>query len=213
MSANERKERKERKWAQKNANASPQKSAKERRRALTQERKSALLRKNCKQPGLKQPGLGTPNSQSLTRWESLKVNVWKHPASPYPPNLGVEDSSKSEDIWGQGLLPPFSGFPEVALRTLWKRAKKADKGRKRPILADFQEGRPAARHPSSPHLLHPHVRQPDQLVGRTVRKSLALEYFLLGHDSWHAYGTPNDLMLIEALVECLCGSSEQTQSS
>ena len=41
---------------QKSANASPQKSAKGRKRA----QKSAKERKNCKQPGLKQPGLGTP---------------------------------------------------------------------------------------------------------------------------------------------------------
>ena len=37
----------------------------------------------------------------------------------------------------------FLDFPG-ALRTLWKRAKKAEKGRKRPISADFQEGRPGA---------------------------------------------------------------------
>ena len=42
----------------------PQKSAKERKRAQrgANERKRALPRKNCKQPGLKQPGLGTPDS-------------------------------------------------------------------------------------------------------------------------------------------------------
>ena len=44
---------KERKWAQKGANASPQKSAKG--------RKGRFRIKNCEQPGLKQPGLGTPN--------------------------------------------------------------------------------------------------------------------------------------------------------
>ena len=35
----------------------------------------------------------------------------------------------------------FLDFPG-ALRTLRKRAKKAEKGRKRPILADFREGQP-----------------------------------------------------------------------
>ena len=35
----------------------------------------------------------------------------------------------------------FLDFPG-ALRTLRKRAKKAEKGRKRPISADFREGRP-----------------------------------------------------------------------
>ena len=51
----------------------------------------------------------------------------------------------------------FLDFPG-ALGTLRKRAKK---GRKRAILADFGRfpGR-AARHPLSPHLLHPHLRQP-----------------------------------------------------
>ena len=38
------------------ANASPQKSAKENKRA----QKSASAKKKSKQPGLKQPGLGTP---------------------------------------------------------------------------------------------------------------------------------------------------------
>ena len=45
----------------------------------------------------------------------------------------------------------FLGFPS-SLRTLRKRAKKADFGR--------LPGR-AARHPLSPHLLHPHLRQPN----------------------------------------------------
>ena len=38
-----------------------QMSAKERKRKGAKERKRALLRENCKQPGLKPPGLGTPN--------------------------------------------------------------------------------------------------------------------------------------------------------
>ena len=52
----------------------------------------------------------------------------------------------------------FLDFPG-ALQTLWKRAKKAEKGRKRPIFGRFP--RRVARHPLSPHLLHPHLRQPN----------------------------------------------------
>ena len=44
--------RRERKWAQTQVHKRAQKCANERKRALP--------RKNCKQPGLKQPGLGTP---------------------------------------------------------------------------------------------------------------------------------------------------------
>ena len=51
----------------------------------------------------------------------------------------------------------FLDFPG-ALRTLRKRAKKAEKGRKRPISGRFL-GR-AARHPLNPHLLHPHLWRP-----------------------------------------------------
>ena len=58
----------------------------------------------------------------------------------------------------------FLDFPG-ALRALRKRAKKAEKGRKRPILADFQEG--AARHPLNPHMLHPHLRQPNSLKAKS----------------------------------------------
>ena len=55
---------KERKWAQKSANASPQKSAKESKRAQ-KSTKRELPRKNCKQPGLEQPGLTlNPPAQS-----------------------------------------------------------------------------------------------------------------------------------------------------
>ena len=35
----------------------------------------------------------------------------------------------------KGLFPPFSGFPRCSSHLL-------EKGKKRPILADFQEGRP-----------------------------------------------------------------------
>ena len=52
---------------------------------------------------------------------------------------GLRDGgkSKSKDIEGKkAFFLRFLDFPS-ALRTLWKRAKKAEKGRKRPILADF----------------------------------------------------------------------------
>ena len=38
-------------------------------------------------------------------------------------------------------FPPFSGFPRCSLHPPEK-GKKAEKGRKRPKKADFQEGRP-----------------------------------------------------------------------
>ena len=41
----------------------------------------------------------------------------------------------------KGLFPPFSGFSRCSSGPP-KRAKKAEKGRKRPISADFREGRP-----------------------------------------------------------------------
>ena len=55
-------------------------------------------------------------------------------------NGGLRDGGlrKSEE---KGLFPPFLDFPG-ALQPLRKRAKKAEKGRKRPISADFREGRP-----------------------------------------------------------------------
>ena len=50
----------------------------------------------------------------------------------------------------------FLDFPGALV--LFRPSKRAEKGRKRPISADF--GRLAARHPVNPHLLHPHLRQP-----------------------------------------------------
>ena len=51
----------------------------------------------------------------------------------------------------------FLDFPG-ALRTLRKRAKKAEKRAKNADFGRFP--RRPARHPLSPHLLHPHLRQP-----------------------------------------------------
>ena len=53
--------------------------------------------------------------------------------------MGVQGNLRISE--GKVLFPPFSGFPG-ALQALRKRAKKAEKGRKRPISADFREGRP-----------------------------------------------------------------------
>ena len=55
-----------------NAKERKRKSAKECKRVQkgAEERKRALLRNNCKQPDLKQPGLGTP--------KPLVVFVWLH---------------------------------------------------------------------------------------------------------------------------------------
>ena len=66
---------KERKCAQKGAKERKRKSAKERKGAQkgAQERKRALPGQNCKQPGLKQPGLGTPNclGDDVVAWNPL----------------------------------------------------------------------------------------------------------------------------------------------
>ena len=93
---------------QKHANACKraQMSAKERKRKSTKgrkraqkgakERKSALLCKNCKQPGLKQPGLGTPSEGRKWGVGSVVVrfgvfgvprfSVQRSPDNPYPLN-------------------------------------------------------------------------------------------------------------------------------
>ena len=47
--------------------------------------------------------------------------------------MGFEANARISEE--KGLLPPFSGFPRCS-------SEKAEKGRKRLILADFQEGRP-----------------------------------------------------------------------
>ena len=61
----------------------------------------------------------------------------------------------SEEI---GLFPQISsGFPKCSSHP----PEKGEKGRKRAEKADFGRfPRRAARHPLSPHLLHPHLRQP-----------------------------------------------------
>ena len=58
----------------------------------------------------------------------------------------------------KGLFPPFSGLSRCSSHP----PEKGEKGRKRAKKADFARfpGR-AARHPLSPHLLHPHLRQPN----------------------------------------------------
>ena len=74
--------------------------------------------------------------------------------------------SKSEDI--QGKRPFSSVFPWIFLALFGPSGKGRKIGRKRPKKADFgrSPGR-QARHPLSPHLLHPHLRQ--FLTGGTER--------------------------------------------
>ena len=78
-----RKSAKERKRAQMSAKERKRKCAKVRKRAqkCTKERKRALTRKNCKQPGLKQPGLGTPKNWQVggcqfTFWR-VPIYIWR----------------------------------------------------------------------------------------------------------------------------------------
>ena len=81
----------------------------------------------------------------------------------------------------KGLFPPFSGFPRCSSHP----PEKGEKGRKRAKTADFGRfpGR-AARHPLSPHLLHPHLRQPNKGFRPDLFKIgpflLILETFLPG---------------------------------
>ena len=74
--------------------------------------------------------------------------------------MGVEGNPRISEE--KGLLPPFSGFPRCSADP----PEKGEKGRKRAKRADFGRfpGR-AARHPLSPHLLHPHLRQPKFPLG------------------------------------------------
>ena len=59
-------------------------------------------------------------------------------------NGGLRDGglSKSEDIWGKRPFSSVFWISQVFFEKGRKRAKKAGKGRKRPMSADFQEGRP-----------------------------------------------------------------------
>ena len=68
----------ERKRAQMSAKERKRKSAKERKRAQkgAKECKRALLREKCKQPGLEQPGLGTPK-----RWNPVRKRGYITPRS------------------------------------------------------------------------------------------------------------------------------------
>ena len=83
----------------------------------------------------------------------------------------------------------FLDFPG-ALQALWKGAKKTEKGRQRPISADFR----AARHPLNPHLLHPHLRQPnctekvcvDFLAPRNVFGKFPLGFLSTRAFSWES---------------------------
>ena len=83
-------------------------------------------------------------------------------------NGGLRDGglSKSEDICGK--RPFFSVF--WISQALFAPSGKGRKGRKRAKKADF--GRfpvRAARHPLSPHLLHPHLRRLQSIASRFAR--------------------------------------------
>ena len=73
--------------------------------------------------------------------------------------MGVQGNPRISEE--KGLFPPFSGF----FRCSSHPPEKGEKGRKRAKKADFGRfpGR-AARHCLSPHLLHPHLRQPNKYI-------------------------------------------------
>ena len=58
--------------------------------------------------------------------------------------------------------------------------EKGEKGRKRPISADFREGRPDT--PLNPHLLHPHLRQPNEALVPPSRSFLSEKVSLEGQE-------------------------------
>ena len=70
--------------------------------------------------------------------------------------MGVEANLRISEE--KGPFPPFSGFSRCSSHP----PEKGEKGRKRAKKADFGRfpGR-SARHPLSPQLLHPHLRQPN----------------------------------------------------
>ena len=75
---------------------------------------------------------------------------------------------------GKGLFPPFSGFSRCSSAP----PEKGEKGRKRAKKADFgwfPGG--AARHPLSPHLLHPHLRQPNFTWSRPQSEFQVINFF------------------------------------
>ena len=98
---------KERKRAQMSAKECKRKSAKERARVQkgAEERKRALPRKNCKQPGLKQPGLGTPN-ESQIYWLFDEVKCPHRPKNKQNKQLALRASP---------LQSPKSGKPGNSL--------------------------------------------------------------------------------------------------
>ena len=73
----------------------------------------------------------------------------------------------------KGPFPLFSGFPRCSSHP----PEKGDKGRKWARKADFSRfpGR-AARHPLSPHLLHPHLRQPKILKTQRAQRGISMPW-------------------------------------
>ena len=79
----------ERKRGQMSAKERKRKSAETRKRAPkgARERKRALPRKNCKQPGFKQPGLGTPNPHPSPQKRKWAANPQFEQLNPQNVNL------------------------------------------------------------------------------------------------------------------------------
>ena len=113
---------------------------------------------SCQQPSLSNGHEGNHHHSSLFTLPSLRFPGLT--MQSVPPKLDLESSLISQVLecrkwgfkrWGFKQIPGylrkkafllrFLDFPG-ALRPLRKRAKKAGKGRKRPISADFQDGRP-----------------------------------------------------------------------
>ena len=116
---------------------------------------------------LRGPGRGSLRARSQKMSSKSRKGFEKSPRTHFPvifdlsaANGGLRDGGlrKSEDIWGKR---PFSSVFWI-FQVLFRHPEKVEKGRKRAKTADFGRfpGR-AARHPLNPHLLHPHLRQPN----------------------------------------------------
>ena len=94
--------------------------------------------------------------------------------------MGVDGNPRISEE--KGLFPPFSGFSRCSSHP----PEKGEKGRKRAKKADFGRfpGR-AARHPLSPHLLHPHLRQPKKnlRLSSVIRANRFARFARIGNSS------------------------------
>ena len=82
-----------------------------------------------------------------------------------------------KDFWGylrkKAFFLCFLDFPG-ALRTLWKKAKEAEKGKKGRFRLISRKG---GQTRLSPHLLHPHLRQPTKIAKSWQRGSTGVERY------------------------------------